>query len=121
MDGSHNVGNPPAIIKIKIAHLSGTARMLFSTFSNTHDVYSIMMTRIAIQDYNCKELFTAIQDKEKFKALVETVERKVTTVRCNRHIAVDEIDHCTYAPDGDHGYKPLVSRHSESKGEIKRI
>ena len=121
MDDSHNGGNPPEITKKNIAHRNGTTRILFSIFSNTHDLYSITMTCIAIQDYNCKELFTAIQDKEKFKALVETVERKVTTVRCNRHIAVDEIDHCTYAPDGDHGYKPLVSRHSESKGEIKRI
>jgi hypothetical protein len=56
MDGSHHGDNPPAIVENKIAHRNGTARILFSIFSNTHDLYSITMTCIVIQDYNCKEL-----------------------------------------------------------------
>ena len=92
MDGSHNGGNPPAIAKNKIAHSNGTTRILFSIFSNTYDVDSIMMTRIAIQDYDCKELLTTIQDKEKCKALVKTIEMKVTMMRRNRYTTVNEVE-----------------------------
>ena len=85
MDSSHNGGNPPAITENKIAHPNGSVRILFSVFTNNHDVDSIMVTHIAIQDYNCKELLTTIQDEDNFKALIETIGPKVTIVRRNRH------------------------------------
>ena len=79
------------------------------------------MTRIAIQDYDCKELSTTTQDEKKFKALVETIETKVTIVRRNRHMAVDEIEYYRYAHCYGHGYKPLVFSHTELKGKINRM
>ena len=121
MDGSHNGGNSPAISENEIAHRNGTAKILFSIFSDTNDVDSIMMTCIAIQDYACRELLTTIQDEEKFKGVVETIETKATIVRRNRHAAVEEIEYCRYAHDYGHGYKPLVSGHLELKGKIKRM
>ena len=54
MDRSHNGGKSPATADNNIVHRNGTARILFSIFSGTHDVYSITMTCIAIQDYDCK-------------------------------------------------------------------
>jgi hypothetical protein len=121
MDGSHNGGNPPSISENEIEHRNGTARILFSMFSDTHDVASIMMTRIAVQDYDCRELLITVQDEEKFKALVGTIETKVKIVRRNRHRAVDDIERWRYAHDDGHGYKPLVFSHAELKGEINRM
>ena len=108
MDGSHNGGNPPAITKNKSAHRNVTARILFSIFTDIHDEVSIIMTRIAIRDYNRKELLTTIQDEDKIKVLVEPIETKVTIVRRNSHWAVVGSDFCRYHHDGCHGFKPLV-------------
>ena len=69
MDDSHNGVKPPTIT-------TSIARILFTTLSSTHDEDSIIMTCIAIQDYDYKELLTAIQDKEELKALAKIVEAK---------------------------------------------
>ena len=114
MDDSHNGVKPPAIT-------ASIARILFSTLSSTHEEDSIIMTCIAIQDYDCKELLTAILDKEKFKALVEIVEVKVKMVRRNCHWCVTEGEFERYHFDRRYGYKPLLFSHTELKGEINRM
>ena len=121
MNDSHNGGNPPAITKNKSAHRNGTERILFSIFSYTREEDSIIMTHIAIQDYDCKELLTTIQDKEKFKPLVKTIESKVTIVRRNRHWVLVEDEFYRYTHADSHGYKPLVFSHTDLKGKINRM
>ena len=62
IDGSHNAGNPPGISENEITHRNGTVRILFSLFSDTRaGVDSIMLTCIAIHDYNYIELLITIQ------------------------------------------------------------
>ena len=121
MDDSHNGGNPPANADNKIAHRNGTARILFSVFNGTHDVDSIMVTHIAIQDSDCKGILTTIQNKQKFKALVKNIETKVKIVRRNRHWAVVEDGYHKYTHADCCGYTPLVFSHTELKSKINMM
>ena len=79
------------------------------------------MTYIAIQDYDCKELLIAIQDKEEFKALVKIVEAKVEKVRLYRHLCVADGEFERYYYHRRYGYKPLIFSFTELKGEIHNI
>ena len=114
MGDSNNGVKPPAIT-------ASIARILFTTLSSTHKEDSIIMTRIAIQDYDYKELLTTIQDKEELKALVKIVEAKVKKVRLYQHRCVAEGEFYRYHHSAGYGYKPLIFSHTKLKGEIDRM
>jgi hypothetical protein len=114
MDDTNNGVKPPTIT-------ASIARILFTTLSSTHKEDSIIMTRIAIQDYDYEELLTAILDKEELKVLVKIVEAKVKRVRLYQHRCAAEGEFYRYHHSEGYGYKPLFFSFTELKGEINRI